>query len=87
MDENYDKLKMKNDQPHTEERKYVTIKIRKCSEMLDGGEEFPPETKEGYAEEERRRIARRGRKCKSDAEITELLNSLVFTYYMATGVA
>jgi len=41
MNERYNELFMKNDQPHTVERKYVTIKVRKCSETLDGPEEFP----------------------------------------------
>ena len=53
---------MKNDQPHALERKYVGVKVRKCSEKLDGP-------------------------CKPDKDITELLNSLVFTFYLATGVA
>ena len=69
---------MKNDQPHTLERKYVTIKIRKCSETLDG-----PEGTSITKEE----AAKRGKVCKSDEEIETLLKSTVFTYYMATGVA
>ena len=80
MNENYDRLFMKNDQPHTVERKYVTIKIRKCSEMIDGDEEFPPAS-------EKEAIETRGRVCKNKTEIQDLLDNLVFTYYMATGVA
>jgi len=44
MNSEYDKLFMKNDQPHTIERKYVTIKIRKCSETIDGLDDYPRES-------------------------------------------
>ena len=34
--DDYEKLFLKNDEPHTLERKYVGVKVRKCSEKLDG---------------------------------------------------
>ena len=36
LDEDYDRLFLKNDQTHTKERKFVALKARKCEPKLDG---------------------------------------------------